>query len=227
MAKLQKAGVDLSGKGSGVQEAVMSTANQYGANTSVITDALKGKDTAKMSDKEIIDAIQDYKAASVKTKFKSSSEAVQAGVAKRIEQERMALYQAGGDAATAPGTAVATAAEKDKDKTTQTAAAKPTTAGGTVPNGQAAVAATTQPATQVASADQAAKDKADKDKAQAEKDKAAQTQTAAATNPMAEVIANLNTSLAQLTMLQARAVSIAEQQLRATNGLSRDAYKAV
>jgi hypothetical protein len=238
MAKLQKAGVDLSGKGSGVQEAVMSTANQYGANTSVITDALKGKDTAKMSDKEIIDAIQDYKAASVKTKFKSSSEAVQAGVAKRIEQERMALYQAGGEAATAPGTAVASAAGKDKKAggeavtapgtAVASAAGKDKKPGGTVPNGQSAVAATTtQPTTQVASADQAAKDKADKDKAQADKDKAAQTQTAAATNPMSEVIASLNTSLGQLTMLQAKAVSIAEQQLRATNGLSRDAYKAV
>ena len=54
-----------------------------------------------------------------------------------------------------------------------------------------------------------------------------QTAAAPATNPITEVIASLNTSLAQLTMLQGRAVSIAEQQLRATNGLSRDAYKAV
>jgi predicted chitinase len=121
---------------------------------------------------------------------------------------------------TGSSTAVASA-------TPQTTAAKPTPPGATVPNGTAVVAATTQPTTQVASADQAAKDKADKDKAQAEKDKAAQTASAPVTNPMSEVIASLNTSLAQLTMLQARAVSIAEQQLRATSGLSRDAYKAV
>jgi hypothetical protein len=91
MEKLKKSGVDLSGKGAGVQEAVMSTANQYGANTETIIKALKGKDTAKMSDKDIINAIQDYKAENVKTNFRSSSGAVQAGVAKRIEQERAAL----------------------------------------------------------------------------------------------------------------------------------------
>jgi phage-related protein len=91
MEKLKKSGIDLSGKGLGVQEAVMSTANQYGANTETIIKALKGKDTAKMSDKDIINAIQDYKAENVKTNFKSSSGAVQAGVAKRIEQERAAL----------------------------------------------------------------------------------------------------------------------------------------
>ena len=54
-----------------------------------------------------------------------------------------------------------------------------------------------------------------------------QTAAAPATNPITEVIASLNTSLAQLTMMQGRAVAIAEQQLRATQGLSRDAYKAV
>jgi hypothetical protein len=91
MAKLKKSGIDLSGKGAGVQEAVMSTANQYGANTETIIKALKGKDTAKMDDKEIINAIQNYKAENVKTNFKSSSSAVQAGVTKRIEQERAAL----------------------------------------------------------------------------------------------------------------------------------------
>jgi hypothetical protein len=109
---------------------------------------------------------------------------------------------------------------------TAVAGMKPTAPGVTVPASSAAVvAATTTPtttSTQTASADQAAK-------AKAEKDKAAQTQTAAAPagNSITEVIASLNTNIAQLTMLQARAVSIAEQQLRATNGLSRDAYKAV
>ena len=106
---------------------------------------------------------------------------------------------------------------------------KPTPAGGTVPNGTAVVAATTPPV------DQAAKDKAAADArtaAAATDPRRTDTQTAAApttpaTNPITEVIASLNTSLAQLTMLQGRAVSIAEQQLRATNGLSRDAYKAV
>ena len=99
VAKLRKAGVDLSGKGSGVQEAIMSTGNQYGANTELIVKALKDRDVGKLTDKEIIDAIQDYKAANVKTNFKSSSEKVQKGVANRIEQERVALYRAGNEAA--------------------------------------------------------------------------------------------------------------------------------
>ena len=99
MEKLKKSGIDLSGKGAGVQEAVMSTANQYGANTETIIKALKGKDTAKMDDKEIINAIQNYKAENVKTNFKSSSVKVQEGVAKRIEQERAALLNVKGPTA--------------------------------------------------------------------------------------------------------------------------------
>ena len=97
-------------------------------------------------------------------------------------------------------------------------------AGGTVPNGTAVVAATTKPTATTTAASTTSTTTTQT----AAADKAAQsTTTAVATNPMAEVIASLNTSLAQLTTLQAKAVSIAEQQLRATNGLSRDAYKAV
>jgi phage-related protein len=99
MKKLEKSGLDMSGRGAGVQEAIMSTANQYGANTDLILKALKDKDTSKMSDKDIINAIQDYKAETVKTRFKSSSAAVQAGVAKRIEQERAMLLGVEGGAA--------------------------------------------------------------------------------------------------------------------------------
>lgn len=95
MAKLKGAGIDLSGRGMGVQEAVMSTANQYGANTSTIINALKGKDIGKLDDKAIINAIQDFKAQNVTSNFKSSSADVQAGVARRIEQERAALMAVG------------------------------------------------------------------------------------------------------------------------------------
>ena len=96
MERLQKQGIDLSGKGAGVQEAVMSTANQYGANTDMIVKSLKGKDVSKMSDKDIINAIQDYKADTIQSRFKSSSEAVRAGVAKRVEQERSMLLSQDG-----------------------------------------------------------------------------------------------------------------------------------
>jgi hypothetical protein len=120
MQKLSKAGLDMSGRGAGVQEAIMSTANQYGANTDVIMKALKDKDASKMSDKEIINAIQDYKAQTVQSRFRSSSASVQAGVAKRIEQERaMLLGVEGGPVAKAPE------AKPVKTETAKAAEAKP------------------------------------------------------------------------------------------------------
>jgi hypothetical protein len=91
MAKLSRSGLDLSGRGAGVQEAIMSTANQYGASTDLIVKALKDKDVGKMSDKDVINAIQDYKASTVQQRFRSSSAQVREGVARRIEQERSAL----------------------------------------------------------------------------------------------------------------------------------------
>lgn len=94
VAMLKKSGIDLSERSDSVQEAIMSTANQYGAATNVITKALAGKDITSMSDKELINSIQDYKAASVESRFKSSSESVRSGVSKRIEQERIALLDA-------------------------------------------------------------------------------------------------------------------------------------
>jgi hypothetical protein len=91
MRKLEEAGMDLSERGDTVKAAIFSTANQYGANTSTITKALSGKDVSKMSDEEIVNSIQDYKQANVSKNFKSSNENVQAGVSKRIEQERKLL----------------------------------------------------------------------------------------------------------------------------------------
>ena len=102
MQKLSKAGLDMSGRGAGVQEAIMSTANQYGANTDVIMKALKDKDASKMSDKDIINAIQDYKAQTVQSRFKSSSQSVREGVAKRVEQERAMLLGVDGGTAAKP-----------------------------------------------------------------------------------------------------------------------------
>ena len=91
-AGLKKDGIDLSGRGRAVKEVMMSTGVQYGASkkgsVDLIKKALAGKDVSKMSDKDIIDAIQDYKAATVDSKFRSSSPAVKQGVAKRIEKER-------------------------------------------------------------------------------------------------------------------------------------------
>ena len=89
---LKKEGIDLSGRGRAVKEIMMSTGVQYGASSKgsvdLIKKALSGKDVSKLSDKEIIEAIQNYKAQTVDTKFKSSSDAVKQGVANRIEKEK-------------------------------------------------------------------------------------------------------------------------------------------
>lgn len=84
-------GLDVNKRGRAVQEAVMSTGVQYGGGTSVFTKALKGIDTSKASDEDIINALQSYKAANVNTHFKSSDANTRAGVAKRIERERADL----------------------------------------------------------------------------------------------------------------------------------------
>jgi hypothetical protein len=88
---LGELGGKLAGKGRGVQEALFSTGVQYGGGSKVIEKALGGKDVDKMSESDIINSIQDYKAQNVSSNFKSSSAEVQASVAKRIERERSAL----------------------------------------------------------------------------------------------------------------------------------------
>lgn len=87
----QDLGVDLSGRGRSVQEALMSTGVQYG-DMRIASQALKGMDVSKMSDEDIVNAIQDRKARGVFSgDFKSSSADVQKSVAKRIEDERGVL----------------------------------------------------------------------------------------------------------------------------------------
>lgn len=108
-------GLDVNKRGRAVQEAIMSTSVQYGGGTSVFTQALKGRDASKMTDEEIVNAVQDYKAATVNTRFKSSSEKVRAGVARRIENERRDLLAVAAADKGKAGT-VAAAADGEKGK---------------------------------------------------------------------------------------------------------------
>jgi hypothetical protein len=64
---------------------------QFGGGSSLITKALKGKDVSKMSDAQIVDAIQAYKADHNDDLFKSSSANVRAGTLARASKERDAL----------------------------------------------------------------------------------------------------------------------------------------
>lgn len=93
MAKLQQAGIDLSGRGAAVKDAVWSTSVQFGGKSSLIEKALAGKDASKMSDADIVSSIQDYKTANNDTLFKNSSAAVRAGTLGRATSEKAALLK--------------------------------------------------------------------------------------------------------------------------------------
>lgn len=89
--KLKKAGIDISGRGAAAQDAVWSTAVQFGGKSGLIECALKGKDHASMSDADFVSAIQDYKIANNETLFKRSSPDVRAGTASRAVEEKKRL----------------------------------------------------------------------------------------------------------------------------------------
>jgi microcompartment protein CcmL/EutN len=91
MEKLAASGIDLSKRGSAVQDAVWSTSVQFGGKTGLIEKALGGKDVSKMSDTDIANAIQDYKIANNDKLFSSSSANVRAGTMNRAVKEKAAL----------------------------------------------------------------------------------------------------------------------------------------
>lgn len=95
MNKLSKAGYDLSGRGRAVQEAVYSTATQYrNMTTGLFKDAIGDKENlSKMSDEDIIIALQRRKLAGVDRDFKSSDEKNRKGVRNRIPEEEKMLLQ--------------------------------------------------------------------------------------------------------------------------------------
>jgi hypothetical protein len=89
----QDTGLDVSKRSRALQEMVYSTSTQYGGGSSVMSKALAGKDTASMSDEDIISAVQDYKRDNVGNNFKSSSAEVQRSVAQRAENEKKTLQK--------------------------------------------------------------------------------------------------------------------------------------
>ena len=89
--KLKKSGIDVSSAGPATQDAVWSSAVHYGPHSNVIAKAFEGKDFNKMSDKERIQTIQDYKAKTVGSYFGKNSANVQQSIARRVENERADL----------------------------------------------------------------------------------------------------------------------------------------
>ena len=90
---LKKNGIDLSSKGPAVQDAVWSTSVQFGGGTSIIAKALSNKNVDKMSDVEIVSAIQDYKIANNSVLFKSSSSDIRKSSLNRAKNEKMDLIK--------------------------------------------------------------------------------------------------------------------------------------
>lgn len=156
-------GMDFSRKGKAVQEMLYSTGVQYGPNSGVVAAALKGKAVANMSDSEIINTVQDYKAATVGRYFSSSSGDIQASIANRAQREKGKLLavdkqalegKAAGDdpAVTAKGAAAVAA-----PMTEVAAIGKPTQIGPKIPSLAAlstvnGVAPSAAPATQAVAA---------------------------------------------------------------------------
>jgi hypothetical protein len=91
VARLKRAGIDISGRGKAVQDAVWSTSVQFGGETSLIEKALKGKDSARLSDAEFVSALQDYKIAHNDRLFSKSSNKVRAGTLNRARNEKTQL----------------------------------------------------------------------------------------------------------------------------------------
>ncbi len=98
---LQANGIDLSGRGKAVQDALWSTSVQFGAGNrkgtsgaaGMFKKALKGKDVENMSDAEIVSALQDYKIQNNERLFRKSSAAVRAGTLSRAYEEKKRLLE--------------------------------------------------------------------------------------------------------------------------------------
>jgi len=105
---LKAAGMDLSGRGAAVQDALWSTSVQFGAGSQkkgsgaigMFQKALAGKDVAKMSDADLVTAVQDYKINNNDKLFASSSDAVKQGTAGRAVEEKKRLVALAGQGST-------------------------------------------------------------------------------------------------------------------------------
>lgn len=88
---LKKNGIDLSKRGPAVHDAIWSTSVQFGGKTTLIINALSERPVNKMSDKEIVSVIQDYKINKNDSLFRSSSSAVRKSTLNRAKSEKAKL----------------------------------------------------------------------------------------------------------------------------------------
>jgi len=101
MAGLKGAGLDLSGRGAAVQDALWSTSVQFGAGSArrgtgaigMFIKALNGRDLSQMTDAEIVAATQDHKISNNDRLFAKSDAATRAGTLARAVNEKAALLR--------------------------------------------------------------------------------------------------------------------------------------
>jgi len=202
----------------GLQEMMWSTAVQHGGGgaSGILNQVYK----QGMKPEELVKAVYAERG----TRFGSSTQQVQASVRNRFGREQGDVMAMLG----MPATTQTATAQPTPPATTQTATAqpKPPAPAQTTPTSATVVAATAPPAT---TAQQTNTDKTEQERLAAEQSarQASANAPQTAQDPMAVLIADLNSTMAAVARLQGQAVSIAEQQLRATKGLSRDAYTAV
>lgn len=96
--KLEAAGLDFSGRGRAVQDAIWSTSVQFrGLTTRIFDKGLeekfgRGYELSKLSDRDIVEAVQDYKIAHNAALFRSSPE-WQPGLLRRANAEKSDLVR--------------------------------------------------------------------------------------------------------------------------------------
>lgn len=89
VSNLENQGVDVDNLSTGAKQLIWSTSVQYGANSSVMTNALANVNKSTMSSNDFINTLSDYKESTVSTYFSKSSSAVQSSVASRFANERI------------------------------------------------------------------------------------------------------------------------------------------
>lgn len=101
LRNLAKAGMSLSSRGVAIHDMVWSTSVQFGGETGLVRNAIREKFgaqavVARLSDTDIINAVQDYKVAHNAELFRKSSDAVRAGTLNRAHAERGKLLELAG-----------------------------------------------------------------------------------------------------------------------------------
>lgn len=100
-------GIDLDKRSRALKEALYSVSVQYGVSTgkSVLGDAFGNRDLEGMDDATLIDYIQETRANTVSTRFRSSDKATQESVYKRAGTEKAALLGMLNEEKAGPGSA--------------------------------------------------------------------------------------------------------------------------